>query len=134
MIARVLVNAVAVATAIACSTPNAAPSMPSTERGQFPNGDITLSYRLDRPGGIAPFPAVVIGHGSGTTTQNDAQMFADGFVARGYAVLRYDKRGVGQSTGVYSGVGVRNSDRMVADLSSDMAAAMAFLRKQRDIV
>jgi len=125
---------VAVTALMACSAPSAAPSAPSTERGAFPNGEISLSYRLDRPGGVAPFPAVVIGHGSGMTTQNDAQMLADGFLSRGYAALRYDKRGVGQSTGTYSGVGVRNSERMFADLSSDMAAALEFLRKQRDII
>lgn len=102
-------------------------------QGRFPSGDITLSYRLDRPEGRGPFPAVVVGHGSGRLTKDDHRFFADNLVRRGYAVLRYDKRGVGESGGEYASVGVQNGARMLALLASDMAAGVAFLRRQPDI-
>ncbi len=44
-------------------------------------------------------------------------------MARGFAVLRYDKRGAGDSKGVYPGIGVSNSDTMLALLADDMVAA-----------
>ncbi len=101
--------------------------------GFIDNAGIKLSYHLDRPEGPGPFPAVVIGHGSGRVTKDQQGFFADELVRRGFAVLRYDKRGVGESTGAYSGVGVRNGDHMFADLSSDMAVGVEFLRAQPDI-
>ena len=101
--------------------------------GTFPNGDIALSYRLDRPEGRGPFPAVVIGHGSGRMTKDDHGFFASNFVNRGYAVLRYDKRGVGESGGNYFSVGVPNGERMLGLLASDMAAGVKFLRSQPDV-
>lgn len=101
--------------------------------GVIQNGDVTLRYRLDRPQGRGPFPAVVIGHGSGKVTRQDQWHFAENLVARGFVVLRYDKRGVGESTGEYSGVGVKNGDRMFAALSSDMAAGVEFLRRDADV-
>jgi dienelactone hydrolase len=117
----------------ACSGGRAAVE-PAPPAGVFPNGEITLSYRLDRPAGPGPFPAVVLGHGSGRITKDQQSFFADPLVQRGYAVLRYDKRGVGGSGGGYSGVGVGNGERMFALLAGDMAAAVAFLRRQPDIV
>ena len=101
--------------------------------GFIEHGDIRLSYRLDRPAGPGRCPAVVLGHGSGEITKNHQGFLADALVARGYVVLRYDKRGVGQSTGVYSGVGVRNGHRMFDLLASDMVAGVEFLRTQPDV-
>ncbi len=51
----------------------------------------------------------------------------------GFAVLRFDKRGTGESTGTYSGVGPKNSFRMIADLASDVVAAARFLRTRPEI-
>jgi pimeloyl-ACP methyl ester carboxylesterase len=78
-------------------------------------------------------PAVVFGHGSGRQTKDACRRLADGFVARGYATLCYDKRGVGESTGEYSSVGTLNSERMFARLSDDMAAAVRLVREQADV-
>jgi dienelactone hydrolase len=125
------------AAAFVCAAVSGCSALAQRERapaeGFITNGDIKLAYRLDRPEGSGPFPAVVIGHGSGLVTRNQQANFSRGFVERGYVVLRYDKRGVGDSTGVYSGVGVRNGDRMFADLASDMAAGVEFLRQQPEI-
>jgi pimeloyl-ACP methyl ester carboxylesterase len=88
---------------------------------------------LDRPAGAGPFPAVVIGHGSGRATTADGAAYVPFLRARGFAVLRYDKRGVGQSTGTYRGVSAANSEAQVAELAGDMAAAIAFLASRPGI-
>src|SRR5688572_10664041 len=80
--------------------------------GVFTNGSVALSYRLTRPTGPGPHPAVVIGHGSGMARKEECSSLADGFVARGYAAWCYDKRGVGQSTGAYEDVTATNSERV----------------------
>ena len=102
--------------------------------GLIENGQVQLSFRLTRPAGSPPFPAVVIGHGSGQADKNTCRWLEGRFLERGYAVLCYDKRGVGKSTGTYSMVGPGNSHRMFADLASDMAAGIRFLRAQPDIL
>ena len=55
------------------------------------------------------------------------------FVHRGFAVLRYDKRGVGRSTGNYTGVGVENSTAALGDLASDALAAVQYLKSRSDV-
>jgi dienelactone hydrolase len=110
------------------------PSGPSdTLGGTFPSGDIRLGYTLDLPEGAGPFPAVVLGHGSGRSTRNEATPLAARLVASGFAVLRYDKRGVGQSGGTYEGVGVANGERVIGLLGGDMAAGVAFLRTRPEV-
>jgi dienelactone hydrolase len=118
-----------VAAAVACSA--GAQAAPPT--GFFHNGDVKLSYRLTRPPGQGPFPAVVIGHGSGEMRKEMCRHLAIHFERHGFVTLCYDKRGVGDSTGAYSMVGVGNSDDMFATLASDMVAGMRFLREQPDV-
>ena len=88
---------------------------------------------LDRPATRGPHPAVVIGHGSGRVLKEDQGELATAFLNIGYAVLRYDKRGVGESGGIYSGVGTVNSATMFPVLAGDMAAAARHLRTLRGI-
>ncbi len=97
------------------------------------NGDVRLAYALDLPSGSGPFPAVVLGHGSGRITRDDLRFLSGRWTAMGFAVLRFDKRGTGESTGTYSGVGPKNSFRMIADLASDVVAAAKFLRTRPEI-
>jgi len=52
---------------------------------------------------------------------------------RGFAVLRYDKRGVGASTGTYRGVSAVNSETQIAELAGDMAAAVELLAARSDV-
>jgi pimeloyl-ACP methyl ester carboxylesterase len=101
--------------------------------GFFANGDVRLSYRLDVPQRRAPVGAVVFGHGSGRQTKATCRFLADGFLSRGMATLCYDKRGVGQSTGTFVFVGAKDSVPVFADLASDLAAAVAFLRTRPEI-
>jgi pimeloyl-ACP methyl ester carboxylesterase len=51
----------------------------------------------------------------------------------GLAVVTYDKRGVGASTGEYSTIGPQNSERMFDLLARDALAAVAALKARRDV-
>lgn len=101
--------------------------------GTFPSGSIRLSYALDLPSGSGPFPAIVFGHGSGRTTKDEALSVASRMTRAGFAVLRYDKRGVGASGGTFEAPGLLNSDRLLPILADDMAAGVAFLRTRPEI-
>ncbi|MES2900284.1 MAG: alpha/beta fold hydrolase [Pseudomonadota bacterium] len=89
---------------------------------------LTLAATLTLPQGPGPFPAVVLVHGSGPVDRNEEifkhkpfLIWADHLARQGIAVLRYDKRGVGKSTGVYR---TANS----YDFADDAKAALRFLR------
>ena len=75
----------------------------------------------------APLPAVVLVHGSGRTTRDEQRFMRDRLLAMGVAVLAYDKRGVGESTGEYDNVGVRTSPERMPLLGRDALAALRVL-------
>ena len=114
-------------------SPSAPAPTPTTTT--FPSGDIRLAYRLDLPTtGAGPFPAVVMGHGSGPARRFHMSAEAQRLVGAGFAVLRYDKRGVGESGGVYEEAGnVANSERVFPILARDMIAGVEFLETQGNI-
>jgi len=89
------------------------------------NGRITLAGTLLTPSAKGPHPAIVIGHGSGPQDRNGhvsyIRLLADNFARHGIAVLTYDKRGVGASSGNWA-------QASFADLADDLLAAV----KQRD--
>lgn len=89
------------------------------------SGDVTLTGTLTRPRGRGPFPAVVLLHGGGAQTR-DFFWTPHFFAARGFAVLAYDKRGVGGSSGDWRTAGAR-------DLAQDALAAVDYLRGRADI-
>lgn len=91
----------------------------------FRNGDVNLRGTLLIPEGAGRFPAVVLAHGSGAATRNVA-FFQTFFVARGIAVLSYDKRGAGESTGDW-----RTSS--FDELANDVTAGIDFLKSRPDI-
>jgi pimeloyl-ACP methyl ester carboxylesterase len=72
-------------------------------------GMAVLAGTLTRPQGPGPFPAVILITGSGAQNR-DEEIFghkpflvlADHLTRRGIAVLRYDDRGVGRSTGKFA--------------------------------
>jgi glyoxylase-like metal-dependent hydrolase (beta-lactamase superfamily II)/dienelactone hydrolase len=97
------------------------------ETGTFVSHGVELTYALDLPAGDGPFPGMVLGHGSGHRVRTEQVQTAAQWVSRGFAVLRYDKRGVGDSHGHYAGIGVSNSDTMLALLADDMVAAARLL-------
>jgi uncharacterized protein len=130
---RVCSLAVASLAIAACGLTAQQETGPSSSHGFFDNGDVRLSYQLDLPARTAKVPAVVFGHGSGRQTKDNCRFLAPQFLARGFATLCYDKRGVGASTGEYENAGTRNSVRVFDLLAGDMAAGVHFLRARSDI-
>lgn len=102
----------------------------SAEVGFFPRDDLRMHYVLDFPeGGVAPFPAIVLGHGSGPKTIRDVEGFAEGMLDLGFAVLRYDKRGTGESGGRFVPSSSLEVNTAIPDAYAvDMAAAARFIR------
>jgi len=100
---------------------------PSAEDVRFPSGDVTLSGTLFVPQAGPPVAAVVLVHGAGEVRRMSAlaRLLADD----GIAVLTYDKRGVGESGGVYEGEN-NVSAANLALLARDAAAAMATLDRR----
>jgi hypothetical protein len=88
-----------------------APTEPEQSVRFFESDGARLAYSLDLPPGAGPFPAAVIGHGSGRVTRDQLKWFSDRLLAAGFATLRFDKRGVGESTGQYSEVDRRTPVR-----------------------
>jgi pimeloyl-ACP methyl ester carboxylesterase len=94
---------------------------------------VRLAGTLTLPEGKGPFPAVVFITGSGAQDRDEALMghrpflvLADHLTRRGIAVLRYDDRGVGGSTGsVFAAT--------LEDTVGDVEAAMALLRSRPEI-
>jgi uncharacterized protein len=66
----------------------------------FRNGDTTLRGTLMIPRTAGPHPAIVLIHGAGPA-RRPAGLYAIAFLHLGYAVLAFDKRGAGESTGDY---------------------------------
>jgi pimeloyl-ACP methyl ester carboxylesterase len=109
----------------------AAGPLPYAERDvQFDNpaAGIRLAGTLSLPAGAGPVPAIVLVSGTGPNGRDEdigthkwMRVLADALCRRGIAVLRYDKRGVGGSTGRYNGA-------TTADFASDARAAFDYLR------
>ena len=96
----------------------------------FGGGDVRLAGRLLVPVGKGPFPAVVIVPGSVPAHRDTYDLWALFFASRGFAVLTYDKRGVGDSTGQYIRAA---TDENLRNLASDVLAGVAWLRRRPDI-
>jgi uncharacterized protein len=101
----------------------------------FPNAkaNISLSGTLTFPHGQGSFPAAVLLSGSGPQDRDESLaghrpflILADHLTRKGIAVLRFDKRGVGKSTGTYA-------EANTEDFASDAEAAIAFLKTRREI-
>jgi hypothetical protein len=95
--------------------------------------NVTLAGTLTLPEGPGPFPAVVFITGSGPQNRNEELLghkpflvLADHLTRRGIAVLRYDDRGIGKSTGDF---GAATSE----DFAGDALAAWQFLGARREI-
>jgi len=105
----------------------------AVEEVTFHNADITLTGTLTLPESGGPHPAAVMITGSGAQNR-DEELFgfrpfyviADHLTRQGVAVLRYDDRGVGGSTG---SVAASTSE----DFADDVLAAVAFLEQRSDI-
>ena len=96
------------------------------------DGD-TLAGTLTLPTSPGPHRAVVMITGSGPQSRDEPVMnhrpflvWADALTRLGIAVLRYDDRGVGASTGNFN-------QARTADLARDVEAAVDYLRSRKEI-
>lgn len=90
------------------------------------NGAVTLAGTLIMPNSQPPYPAVVLIHGGGPQTRDGFLWVANLFASHGVAVLAYDKRGSGASTGDWQTANAR-------DLASDALVGVDLLRAHIDI-
>ena len=94
---------------------------------------VTLAGTLTIPEGKGKFPAVVMVTGSGKQNRNEEiakhkpfWVIADHLTRNGIAVLRYDDRGVGKSTGDFNLA-------TTGDFAEDALAAIAYLQTRKDV-
>ena len=106
----------------ACATPTLPEPFAETEFGYF-QSDVQLYYALDLPEGVNRPPLIVLSHGSGRENAAHNVRFALPLVQRGFAVLRFDKRGVGKSGGELS----KASGHMTLQ-AGDLVAAVDFIK------
>ena len=98
-----------------------------------PDGGHELAGTFTRPVDGGPFPAVILISGSGPQDRDEALMghrpflvLSDHLTRRGIAVLRFDDRGVGESTGNFATATSR-------DFASDVLAGVAYLKGRDDV-
>ncbi len=97
------------------------------------DADVHLAGTLTIPKGNGPFPAVILISGSGPQNRDEEiaghkpfLVLADFLTRNGIATLRYDDRGVAQSTGDFASA-------TSLDFMQDAHHALEFLRKQKRI-
>lgn len=95
--------------------------------------DITLAGTLTLPEKEGKFPVVILITGSGPQDRNEELVghkpflvLADHLTRNGIAVLRYDDRGFGQSTGNFVSA-------TSADFATDVVSAIAYLKTREEI-
>ncbi len=94
---------------------------------------VTLAGTLTLPKGPGPFAAALLIAGSGPQDRDESLVnhkpflvLSDYLTRRGIAVLRYDKRGIGKSTG--------SADTATTmDLAGDAESAVSYLKSRREI-
>lgn len=98
-----------------------------------PAAGIKLAGTFTKPRGNGPHPAVVLISGSGPQDRDEAIMghrpffvLADHLTRQGIAVLRYDDRGIGSSTGNFA-------TATHHDFVTDALAGMSWLKSRKDI-
>jgi pimeloyl-ACP methyl ester carboxylesterase len=98
-----------------------------------PEAGVTLAGTLTLPKSSGPFPAAVLITGSGPEDRDEMVfghrpflVLGDYLTRQGIAVLRYDDRGVGKSTGSFA-------TATSTDFASDAKAAVAYLKTRKEI-
>lgn len=94
---------------------------------------ITLAGTLTLPQKSGVYPAVILINGSGAQNRDEEILghkpflvLADHLTRQGVAVLRFDDRGFGLSTGNYE-------NSTAADFATDVEAAVSYLKKRKEI-
>ena len=105
------------------------------EEVTIPNqqSNLTLAGTLTLPRGPGQFPAAILLSGSGPHDRDESiaghrpfLVLADHLTRKGIAVLRFDKRGIGKSTGDYA-------TATTEDFANDAEAALAYLKSRKEI-
>ncbi len=98
-----------------------------------PEAGIKLSGTFTRPNQKGKYPVVVLISGSGRHDRDGSMMthrpflvLSDYLTRKGIAVLRYDDRGFGESTGDFS-------KATTADFAQDVISAVHYLKSRNDI-
>jgi pimeloyl-ACP methyl ester carboxylesterase len=99
-----------------------------------PNPGVSPVGTLSHPSAGGPFPGVVLvagtgahGRDGGMSLHKTLAVLADHLTREGFAVLRYDKRGVGLTGGK------RHPDSTTDDYAADALAAVRFLKIQPNV-
>jgi pimeloyl-ACP methyl ester carboxylesterase len=103
----------------------------SREDVRIPSDGAQLAATLTRPAGPGRLPAIAIVHGSGPETRSMLDIWTQLYASLGLAVLAYNKRGVGESTGTFPGDNARPETLEL--LAGDAAAVVTYLRSRSDI-
>ncbi|HET7734293.1 MAG TPA: alpha/beta fold hydrolase, partial [Paludibacter sp.] len=97
-------------------------------------GNITLAGTLTLPIREGSSPAVILISGSGPQNRNGEayghkpfEVLADYLTSNGIAVLRFDDRGTGSSTGNFE-------NSTTADFATDVEAALSYLKSRPEII
>ncbi|MGE0463986.1 MAG: alpha/beta fold hydrolase [Vicinamibacterales bacterium] len=116
------------------ATRTASFSIPGDERVSIPTLGFNLAGTITKPAGATSrLPAVVLIGGSGPTDRDETVFgipvfghLAKGLVEAGFTVVRYDKRGVGQSGG-------RAESATLNDYAEDARAVVRWLERRKDV-
>ncbi|MGB0048038.1 MAG: alpha/beta fold hydrolase, partial [Terriglobales bacterium] len=120
-------------------TESSAERVPLTEQDVVvANGQVRLSGTLMIPGTKGPHPAIILLHGSGPLTRYSFGPYPHFFASLGFAVLIYDKRGTGASTGTRLDASTGALTPLPAayypdDLLNDALATFNFIRRRKEI-
>lgn len=108
------------------------------EQVEIANGETILAGTLMMPATKGPHPAIILLHGSGPLTRYSFGPYPHFFTSLGFAVLIYDKRGTGASTGTRldASTGARAplpNAYYPDDLAKDAQAVFHFLQRRQEI-
>jgi pimeloyl-ACP methyl ester carboxylesterase len=107
-------------------------SIPGDEGVRIPSSGFSMAASVSKPANAkAPLPAIILIGGAGASDRDGAvagipvlgQIAAD-LAEAGFFVVRYDRRGVGQSGG-------RGETATISDYADDVRAIVTWLEKQR---
>jgi hypothetical protein len=97
------------------------------------SADVTLAGTLTSPKGEGPFATVILISGSGPQDRNEMifehkpfLVLADFLTKKGFAVIRFDDRGIGESKGDFAG-------STSADFADDVEVVMGWAKTQSKV-